>query len=85
MMENENATTSLGDWIDSSDACRMLNISKRSLLSYRHRGLLAFSKVGGKVYLKRSDIFELLEQNYHLQTKFTEKWDDKKGGDMTEN
>ncbi|TSA33571.1 MAG: DNA-binding protein, partial [Porphyromonadaceae bacterium] len=34
---------------------KLLKISSRTLQSYRDNGILPFSKMGGKVFFKRSD------------------------------
>jgi len=50
-------------WLDSPDVMKLLKISSRTLQSYRDNGILPFSKIGGKVFFKRSDIEEILEKN----------------------
>lgn len=52
-------------WMESADVCRALDISKRTLQSYRERGNIPFSNVGGKYFYKESDIAAYLE----LKTK----------------
>jgi hypothetical protein len=44
------------DWLDHTDVCKMLHISKRTLDSYREKGLLPGSKLGGKVFYRYTDI-----------------------------
>jgi DNA-binding transcriptional MerR regulator len=48
--------------MDSSDVCRALNLSKRALQSYRVRGIIPSSMIGGKVYFRESDIAEWLQK-----------------------
>jgi DNA-binding transcriptional MerR regulator len=48
--------------MDSSDVCRALNISKRALQSYRVRGIIPSSMLGGKVYFREADIAEWLQK-----------------------
>ena len=48
------------DWLDNQEICQRLHISKRTLDSYRKRGLLPYSKIGGKVYCRVSDIDDYL-------------------------
>lgn len=48
------------DWLDPQDICKMLKISKRTLDSYREKGLLRFSKIGGKVFYQAKDIEDYL-------------------------
>jgi DNA-binding transcriptional MerR regulator len=42
--------------------CRLLNLSKRALQTYRVKGIIPFSMLGGKVYFRESDIAELLQK-----------------------
>ncbi len=44
------------EWLDNEEVCRLLNISKRTLQTYRDNSLLPFSMVGHKVYYKKVDI-----------------------------
>lgn len=51
-------------WIDGQDVMLALNISKRTLQSFRDKGLLPYSRINGKFYYKVSDLEALLESNY---------------------
>ena len=42
--------------MDSQEVCQLLNITKRTLQSYRNKGIIAFSSVGGKFYYRPKDI-----------------------------
>ncbi len=42
--------------------CRALNLSKRALQSYRVKGIIPSSMLGGKVYFRESDIAEWLQK-----------------------
>lgn len=44
------------NWLDSSEVCEKLNISKRTLQTYRDRGLLPYSQINHKVYYKSEDV-----------------------------
>lgn len=48
-------------WLDNQDVCLMLNISPRTLQTYRDTGKVSFSRINNKIYYKVSDIEELLE------------------------
>ncbi|NOU62289.1 helix-turn-helix domain-containing protein [Marinifilum caeruleilacunae] len=52
-------------WLDNQEVCHVLNISKRTLQTYRDNGLLAFSQYQAKIYYKASDIEKFLESNYN--------------------
>ncbi|WP_278686751.1 helix-turn-helix domain-containing protein [Alistipes finegoldii] len=46
--------------MDSQEVCQLLNITKRTLQSYRDKGVIAFSSVGGKFYYRQKDIDKYL-------------------------
>ena len=48
-------------YIDSADVCRVLNITKRTLQSYRDKGILPYTRIGGKFFYKEADIQKILE------------------------
>ncbi len=52
------------DWLDIQEACAALKVSKRTLQAYRDSGIIGFSKFGGKVYFKASDIEAHLNKHY---------------------
>jgi DNA-binding transcriptional MerR regulator len=41
--------------------CLALDLSKRALQSYRVRGIIPSSMIGGKVYFREADVAELLK------------------------
>ncbi|WP_134091128.1 helix-turn-helix domain-containing protein [Olivibacter sp. XZL3] len=47
-------------WLDNQEVCLMLGIAKRTLQSYKDKGLLPFSKLNRKNYYKFSDVQRLL-------------------------
>ncbi len=51
-------------WLDISEACQLLKISKRLLQSYRDNRILSFSQINGKIYFRASDIESLLNSHY---------------------
>lgn len=61
--------TGLKTWLDNEDVCRMLNISKRTLQSYRDSGKLAFSQINHKIYYKPEDVETFLQQNSIVNVK----------------
>ncbi|WP_156308916.1 helix-turn-helix domain-containing protein [Sphingobacterium endophyticum] len=48
-------------WLDNQEVCLMINITKRTLQTYKDKGLLPYSKMNRKNYYKRSDVQALLE------------------------
>jgi len=51
---------SLKDWLDNQDVCQILNISKRTLQTYRDNGMLAFTRIGYKMYYKADDVKSII-------------------------
>jgi len=52
------------EWMDVQDVCIGLKIAKRTLWEYRHKGILPFSRIGGKIYFKVKDIEDFLQCQY---------------------
>jgi hypothetical protein len=50
----------LQEWLDNQDVCTILNISKRTLQTYRDNGTLPFTQIDRKIYYKPTDIEFLL-------------------------
>ena len=51
-------------WLDLSDVCQMLNVTKQCLHNWRRSKLIPFSNIGGKYFYKKSDIEDILNKNY---------------------
>ncbi len=47
-------------WLDNQEVCLMMNITKRTLQTYKSKGLLPYTKLNRKNYYKRSDVLALL-------------------------
>ena len=50
-------------WLGNDDVCSLLQISPRTLQSYRDNGTLPYSQIGRKCYYKVSDIEDLISQS----------------------
>lgn len=59
MMEDKG----LKEWLNSDDVCDILQISKRSLQTYRDSGLLGYTKTEGKIYYRPNDIQTLINNH----------------------
>ncbi len=55
-------------WLDNQEVCLMMNITKRTLQTYKDKGLLPYSKLNHKNYYKRSDVQALLEAGQPYNT-----------------
>lgn len=49
-------------WLDNQDVCLLLGISKRTLQTFRDKGLLGFSQLRRKCYYKESDVKAFIEK-----------------------
>ena len=56
----------LEDWVDGQYVMQILHISPRTLQTLRTNGTLPFSRIGKKLYYKRSDIEQMLKDNYFI-------------------
>lgn len=55
-------------WLDNQEVCLMMNITKRTLQTYKDKGLLPCSRLNRKNYYKRSDVQALLEAGQPYNT-----------------
>ena len=56
------------NWLDNQDVCEILGISKRTLQTYRKKGLLPFSIIRHKIFYKSEDVENLLKMSHHPNT-----------------
>jgi hypothetical protein len=66
LTEKPSDRTALEEWIDGQDVMHLLYISPRTLQTLRSNGILPFSRIGNKLYYKRSDILRILQDNYTM-------------------
>ena len=59
--EQRKKNNGLGAWLDTSEVCVMLNLSKRSVQSMRERGELPYTKIEGRIYHRAEDIANMME------------------------
>ena len=51
-----NSDKALQRWLDNQEVCEILNISKRTLQTYRDNGALAHTQIGHKMYYRPEDV-----------------------------
>ncbi len=66
ILTEKPSDTPLEDWIDGQDVMHTLHISPRTLQTLRSNGTLPYSRIGNKLYYKRSDILRILQDNYTM-------------------
>lgn len=59
----------LSVWMDNSEVCQLLNISKRTLQTYRDNGILPYSQIDHKMFYKPCDVEKLLNKIQDNQKK----------------
>lgn len=62
-MSKRNRPKSLSDWLDSSEVCVALNISKKTLQRLRETDNIAYSRFNKKFYYKSEDVQALIKKN----------------------
>ncbi|MFI3328691.1 MAG: helix-turn-helix domain-containing protein [Rikenellaceae bacterium] len=62
-LTNKLADKEQKEWLDNQDVCEILNISKRTLQTYRDSGKLAYSQINHKVFYKAKDVQQLITEN----------------------
>ncbi len=50
-------------WHDITGVCSMLMCSTRTFLKYRQEGLIPYTQIGSKVYVRESDILSFLDKH----------------------
>ena len=50
--------------LDNQDILLLLKISPRTLQRYQTNGMLAYYRISGKIYYKRSDVEQLVKDSY---------------------
>jgi len=63
------ADLGLKDWLDNQDVCEILDITKRTLQSYREKGLLPYARIEHKIRYKPEDVQKLLQSSAHQPNK----------------
>lgn len=48
--------------LDNQEVCEILNISKRTLQTYRDNGTLAHTQIGHKMYYRPEDVEKLINK-----------------------
>ena len=51
----------MGEWMDNQEACIMMDISPRKLLTLRSTGKIPYSRIDRKIYYRKKDIITYME------------------------
>lgn len=58
-----------GRYITEQELSKLLKVHKRTLIEYRHNGILPYYRIGHKIIYKESDIVLLFHKNYYSTEK----------------
>jgi len=61
------------EWLDNQDIMQMLHISSRTLQRLRKSGMITYSKIGKKIYYRRSDVEQMLK-DHSRRNESKQKW-----------
>ena len=53
-----------GQWIESTEARKLLGVSPKTWQTYRDERRIPFSQFGRKIYVKRADLEAFMESHY---------------------
>jgi hypothetical protein len=54
-------------WLNNREACELLQISLRTLQSYRDNGILPYSQIGHKCYYRIADLEQIINKQQNKQ------------------
>jgi|SRR5690554_948209 len=54
-------------WLDQQEVCQLLNISKRTLQTYRAKGIIGATQINRKTYFKLSDVELFMQRTQPLK------------------
>lgn len=63
-LQTKNESEINSQWIESSEARKMLGVSAKTWQDYRDKRVIPFSQFGRKIYVRRADIEAFLQQHY---------------------
>lgn len=69
VLYQQNGDKGMQKWLDNQEVCELLKISKRTLQTYREKGLLPFSQIGHKMYYRPQDVEKVFK---NLKTESNE-------------
>lgn len=68
-LRSQYQSKQLDEWLDNQDVCLFLNISPRTLQTLRSNGTLSFTQIERKLYYKKKDVIQLLENGKSKNNK----------------
>ena len=63
-LQTKSAEEISSQWIESTEARKMLGVSAKTWQDYRNKRVIPFSQFGRKIYVRRADIEAFMQQHY---------------------
>lgn len=63
-LQTKSAEEINSQWVESTEARKMLGVSSKTWQDYRDKRVIPFSQFGRKIYVRRADIEAFLQQHY---------------------
>ena len=63
-LQTRSAEEISSQWIESTEARKMLGVSAKTWQDYRDKRVIPFSQFGRKIYVRRADIEAFMQQHY---------------------
>lgn len=63
-LQKKSAEEVNGQWIESTEARKLLGVSPKTWQTYRDERRIPFSQFGRKIYVKRADLEAFMEAHY---------------------
>ena len=63
-LKTRSAEEISSQWIESTEARKMLGVSAKTWQDYRDKRVIPFSQFGRKIYVRRADIEAFMQQHY---------------------
>ena len=63
-LQTRSAEEVNSQWIESTEARKMLGVSAKTWQDYRDKRVIPFSQFGRKIYVRRADIEAFMKQHY---------------------
>lgn len=57
-----NGDKSMQKWLDNQEVCEILGISKRTLQTYRDKGMLSYTQINHKIFYRPEDVEKLINK-----------------------
>ena len=64
LVTRRNQSDTMNEWIESSEARKMLGVSQKTWQTYRDNRIIPFSQFGRKIYVKKADLEAFMQSHY---------------------